>query len=172
MQRFSLRQVLNFGWGNGLGLKSQPCAGLFQMTGPGSDMMISPGPMVCFKVAVLILDGLLPGLQDVCAAFPDQRKSEGVYSMADIGLSAFSLFFMPSKSFLAYQRSLEEGRKTSNCQSLFGMAEIPIDNHIRGRLDPVPPALLQPVFDQGIAALHEHAALRAFELSKAGSTPS
>jgi hypothetical protein len=50
--------------------------------------------------------------------------------MADIGLSAFSLFFVQSESFLSYQRSLEEGRKTSNCHTLFGMAKIPTDNHI------------------------------------------
>ena len=43
---------------------------------------------------MLILDRLLTGLKDACAAFPDKRKGEGVYSMADIGLSAFSLFFM------------------------------------------------------------------------------
>jgi len=62
---------------------------------------------------VLILDRLLTGLHDACAAFPDKRKGAGDYSMADIGLSAFSLFFMQSESFLSYQRSLEEGRKTS-----------------------------------------------------------
>ena len=66
---------------------------------------------------MLVLDQLLVGLWEVCAAFPDKRKSEGVYTMADIGLSAFSLFFMQSESFLSYQRSLEEGRKTSNCPS-------------------------------------------------------
>ena len=42
---------------------------------------------------MLILDHLLSGLKDACAAFPDKRKGEGVYTMADIGLSAFSLFF-------------------------------------------------------------------------------
>ncbi len=63
---------------------------------------------------MLILDHLLSGLKDACAAFPDKRKGEGVYTMSDIGLSAFSLFFMQSESFLSYQRSLYEGRKTSN----------------------------------------------------------
>jgi hypothetical protein len=58
------------------------------------------------------LEDLLGDLKDACAAFPDKRKEAGVYSMADIGLSAFSLFFMQSESFLSYQRSLEEGRKT------------------------------------------------------------
>jgi predicted transposase YbfD/YdcC len=42
---------------------------------------------------VLILERLLAGLKDACAAFPNKRKGEGVYSMADISLSAFSLFF-------------------------------------------------------------------------------
>ena len=65
---------------------------------------------------MLILDRLLSGLRDVCSAFPDKRKGGSVvYSMADIGMSAFSLFFMQSESFLAYQRSLQEGRKTSDC---------------------------------------------------------
>ena len=41
---------------------------------------------------MLILDHLLTGLHDACAAFPDKRKGPGDYSMADIGLSAFSLF--------------------------------------------------------------------------------
>ena len=89
---------------------------------------------------MLILNRLLTGLHDTCAAFPDKRKGAGNYSMADIGLSAFSLFFMQSESFLSYQRSLEEGRKTSNCHTLFGMAKIPTDNHIRSMLDPVHPS--------------------------------
>ena len=103
---------------------------------------------------MLILDRLLSGLKDACAAFPDKRKGEGVYSMADIGLSAFSLFFMQSESFLSYQRSLAEGRKTSNCHTLFGMAKIPTDNHIRSMLDPVHPSYLQGSFDAAVAALH------------------
>ena len=42
-------------------------------------------------------------LRAVCAGLPDQRKGprrDGDYTMADIGLSAFSLFFMGSPSFL------------------------------------------------------------------------
>lgn len=113
---------------------------------------------------MLILDQLLSGLRDVCAAFPDKRKGgEAVYSMADIGMAAFSLFFMQSESFLAHQRSLEEGSKASNCQSLFGMAKIPTDNHIRSMLDPVAPSFLQPAFDQTLAALCARGGLKAFE---------
>ncbi len=112
---------------------------------------------------MLILDHLLSGLRDACAAFPDKRKGEGVYTMADIGLSAFSLFFMQSESFLSYQRSLYEGRKTSNCHTLFGMRKIPTDNHIRSMLDPVHPRHLQGSFDQAVAALREHGGLKAFQ---------
>ena len=111
---------------------------------------------------MLILDGLLSGLKDACVAFPDKRKGGGVYSMADIGVSAFSLFFMQSESFLSYQRSLAEGRKTSNCHTLFGMAQIPTDNHIRSMLDPVHPSHLQGCFDQAVAALRDHGGMKAF----------
>jgi len=112
---------------------------------------------------VLILERLLTGLKDVCAAFPDKRKDEGVYTMSDIGLSAFSLFFMQSESFLSYQRALEEGRKTSNCRTLFGMAKIPTDNHIRSMLDPVHPSHLQGAFDQVIKTLGDHNGMAAFK---------
>ena len=53
-----------------------------------------------------MLETLLQGVRSACAAFPDKRRGEVTYSMADIGLSAFSLFFMQSESFLAHQRAL------------------------------------------------------------------
>ena len=111
---------------------------------------------------MLILDRLLSGRKDACAAFPDKRKGAGRYSMADIGLSAFLLFFMQSESFLSYQRSLDEGRKTSNCHTLFGTRKIPTDNHIRSMLDPVHPSHLQGPFDRAVAALREHGGMQAF----------
>jgi len=110
-----------------------------------------------------ILETLLNGVRSACAAFPDKRLGDVRYSMADIGLSAFSLFFMQSESFLAYQRELEAGRKTSNCHSLFGMTAIPTDNHIRSMLDPVHPAHLQPAFDQALGILRQHGGLAPFQ---------
>ncbi len=110
-----------------------------------------------------ILETLLNGVRSACAAFPDKRRGDVKYSMVDIGLSALSLFFMQSESFLAYQRELEAGRKTSNCRSLFGMAAIPTDNHIRSMLDPVPPSHLQPAFDQAVGVLRQHGGLAPFQ---------
>ena len=111
-----------------------------------------------------ILPFLLSSLQSACAGFPDKRKGgAATYTMADIGLSAFSLFFMQSGSFLSHQRSLAEGEQSSNCHTLFGMQRIPTDNHIRAMLDPVDPAHLQPCFDAALAALREHGGLAPFQ---------
>ncbi len=111
-----------------------------------------------------VLQFLLHGVRTACAAFPDKRRGgEVTYSMADIGLSAFSLFFMQSESFLSYQRGLEEGRKTSNCRTLFGMKAVPTDNHIRAMLDPVHPSHLQPAFDEVLGALRRHGGLAPFQ---------
>ena len=56
-----------------------------------------------------VLDKLIGDLRDVCGGLPDRRLGSAEdcrYMMADIGLSAFSLFFMGSPSFLAHQRVL------------------------------------------------------------------
>src|SRR3954467_13129160 len=95
-----------------------------------------------------MLETLLAGVRSACAAFPDKRRGDVTYSMADIGLSAFSLFFLQSESFLAHHPAPVEGRETTNCQTRFGITAVPTDNHIRAMLDPVPPSCLQPAFDQ------------------------
>ena len=84
------------------------------------------------------------------------------YTMADIGLSAFSLFFLQSPSFLAHQRRLEEGQGRSNCQTLFGLDKIPSDNHVRALLDPVDPDHFHPVFAEVVAELEGSGSLKAF----------
>ena len=70
--------------------------------------------------------------------------------MADIGLSAFSVFFMGSPSFMAHRRALEEGLGRSNCQTLFGMTAIPSDAYIRLMLDGASPTAFGPLFFQAI----------------------
>ena len=93
------------------------------------------------------LEERIAELSVVCAGLPDRRKSplaDRAYKMADIGLSAFSLFFMGSPSFLAHQRNLAEGQGRSNCQTLFGISAIPSDNYIRLMLDGAPTAAFDP----------------------------
>jgi hypothetical protein len=99
-------------------------------------------------------DSLLGSLRSCLDGFPDKRRGlNASYTMADIGMSAFSAFFMQSPSFLAHQRQLELGHGRSNCASLFGISKIPSDNHIRDMLDPAAPALLHPVFEEAVAQL-------------------
>jgi hypothetical protein len=68
-------------------------------------------------------------------------------------MAAFSVFFMQSPSFLAHQRLFEAGHGCSNCASLFGIAKIPSDNHIRDMLDPASPTLRHPVFAETLNQL-------------------
>jgi hypothetical protein len=73
--------------------------------------------------------------------------------MADIGMAAFSAFFMQSPSFLAHQRRFEAGHGRSNAASLFGIAKLPSDKHIRDMLDPAAPALVHPLFSAAVDRL-------------------
>jgi hypothetical protein len=110
-----------------------------------------------------LLPSLLSGLTSVCATFPDSRRGRGGnIEIADFGLAAFSMFFMQSASFLAYQRSLEKGHGRSNGQTLFGIGRIPSDNYIRDRLDEADPALLRPCFERMETLLAEPPLRQAF----------
>jgi hypothetical protein len=112
---------------------------------------------------VQILRTLLGGLRRCFESFPDRRRGQNAtYSIADIGMAAFSVFFMQSPSFLAHQRRLKEGHGRSNCETLFEMARIPSDNHIRAMLDPASPELLHPAFTAVVDELRKPGALDDF----------
>lgn len=106
---------------------------------------------------------LLGTLRETCAGLPDRRTGKnGRYSMADIALAAFSVFFMQSPSFLAHQQHLARGQGRSNCETLFGMTAIPCDNHIRAMLDGVEPDRFDAVFAAVMAELERTGGLAAF----------
>jgi hypothetical protein len=117
-----------------------------------------------FVMGMRPLDALLGSLRGCLDGFPDKRRGlNTTYPMGDIGLAAFSVFFMQSPSFLAHQRRFEAGHGQSNCASLFGIAKIPCDNHIRDMLDPAPPVLLHPVFAEAVDQIrHIDAGLDVF----------
>jgi hypothetical protein len=116
-----------------------------------------------FSCGMKILDRLIASLRGCCHSLPDIRQGGDVrYSMADIGVSAFSLFFMQSPSFLAHQRRLDEGQGRSNCRALFGLDRIPSDNHIRALLDPVSPDHFHPAFAEVLAELERCDGLEGF----------
>jgi hypothetical protein len=100
------------------------------------------------------LETMIGSLRRCLDGFPDKRRGLNTrYPMGEIGMAAFSVFFMQSPSFLAHQRRFEEGHGRSNCESLFGISKIPSDNHIRDMLDAASPALLHPVFAEAVDLL-------------------
>lgn len=89
--------------------------------------------------------------------FPDRRTGSNTsYSMHDIAMAAFSVFYTQNPSFLAHQKAMRQSKGKDNAQTLFGIQEIPCDNHIRDILDPVAPSYLSPVFDDVFGVLEKY----------------
>jgi hypothetical protein len=108
-------------------------------------------------------DELVGSLRQTLAALPDPRTGDNTkYSMQDIGLGAFSVFFTQSPSFLAAQKTLQQAKGQSNAQSLFQIEQIACDNHIRDTLDAVPPDKLFPLYDEVYQALRQAGLLENF----------
>ena len=111
----------------------------------------------------LQFDKLITLLREKTSEFPDKRTGENThYSMSDVALSAFSVFFMQSPSFLDFQRQMGRSKGRHNAASLFGVAEVPSDNHIRSLLDEVPPEELHGVFDAVTEVLMKNRTLDEF----------
>ena len=91
-----------------------------------------------FGPYALTLDGITQQMRRTFETFIDPRKGKNKsYTMVDAALSAFSVFFTQSPSFLEYQRSLEQTQGNHNARTLFGVHNIPSDNHIRSLLDAI-----------------------------------
>lgn len=106
---------------------------------------------------LLILKGSLGSL-------PDQRKKSNntQYTVLDAFLSAFSVFFTQSTSFLEHQRLIQSQKGRDNVQTLFGVKKIPCDNQIRKLLDLVPAKTVFPVFQSIYQHLEAIGALKAY----------
>lgn len=101
--------------------------------------------------------------RQVLEALPDKRTGKNTrYGMENAALNAFSVFFTQTSSFLAYQRMMAASKGHSNAQSLFGVHQIPSDNHIRDLLDPVKPEQVFPVFEEILQVFEQQGQLRGF----------
>jgi len=90
---------------------------------------------------------LLSYLSSSIDSFPDLRSGTNTqYSIKDITLSAFAVFFCQSPSFLARQKLMQQAQGKNNGRTLFGIQKLPTDNQIRNLLDPVDPALLRTAY--------------------------
>ncbi len=98
---------------------------------------------------------LLGILESAIRSFPDKRTGTNIrYSMRDVGLSGFSVFYMQCPSFLSHQALMQQEEGSNNPRTLFGVEEIPTDPQIRNLLDPVDPKHCFPVF-QDVRSLAE-----------------
>jgi hypothetical protein len=115
-------------------------------------------------VSLKCFDPLVRQLRQRMGALPDQRTGANTrYTMEDLGLAAFSVFFTQSPSFLAHQKAMQRSKGQNNAQALFQMEKIPTDNHVRDLLDPVPPEELFPVYDCVYTALWEQGLIETFQ---------
>lgn len=111
---------------------------------------------VPFGPVVLTLDDITKQIRSTFEQFTDPRRGKNTrYTLVDAGLSAFSVFFMQSPSFLEYQRSLEQRLGKNNAQTLFGVHAIPSDNQIRHLLDATAPGRVKPLFSYLFDALNQ-----------------
>jgi len=93
--------------------------------------------------------------RSVIKKFPDKRIGDNTrYSIEDAAAGAFSIFFTQSPSFLVFQKAMQEKKGKNNAQTLFGMHQIPSDNHIRDLLDEVHPSYVFPIFSYILDGLH------------------
>lgn len=94
-------------------------------------------------------DPLIERIRSVATDLPDRRSGDNTqFTMADIALAAFSVFFTQCPSFLSFQQAMEKARGCNNVRSLFRVQRIASDNHIRQTLDPIAPSHLFSLFDE------------------------
>jgi hypothetical protein len=89
---------------------------------------------------------LIDVLGSVFESMPDSRGKNKQYSLSEIGLAAFSVFFMQSASFLEWQREVEKRKGQSNVETLFGLKRIASDEQIKNVLDQHSPEYLGAMF--------------------------
>ena len=66
-------------------------------------------------------------LKSEIGKFPDKRrytKNNVKYNMGDIVMTAFSMFYMQSSSWLSFQINMERGKRSSNISTMFEAKEI------------------------------------------------
>lgn len=79
---------------------------------------------------------------------PDKRKPSNArkYDVYDAVLSAFSVFFMQSPSFLSHEQDRKRARGKNNLENLFGVHATPSTNQIKNIVDLIPPSELGEIF--------------------------
>jgi len=91
-----------------------------------------------------------------------RQRSDIKYSFKDIILSAFSIFYFQSKSWLSFQRKMDTHKGSNNAKTIFGIDDIPSDNHIRNILDKITPNSFKNVYESIHKYLNKIGLLKQF----------
>lgn len=107
------------------------------------------------------LKGILPRR---IAHLPDPRTQgpNTRYAIHDAALGALGIFCTQAASFWAYQRRLQYTTGHQNAQTLLGVEQIPCDNQVRTRLDPIVPSHLDAVLVEVLEGLKQYRLLANF----------
>ena len=103
----------------------------------------------------LSADALFRLVRSGFANIPDHRSTEVEIPFPDALMSAFAMFSLKAPSLLAFDKQRAEG----NLGTIYGIAHVPCDTHMRERLDPLSPALLRPLFQSVFRQLQRGKAL-------------
>jgi hypothetical protein len=114
---------------------------------------------------ILVFSVFLDFLQEAIEKIKDPRSESNAtkFKVSDAMLSAFSMFFMQSQSFLEYQRQMQSRSGKDNVQSIFGVDKIPCDPQIRNILDLISANSLNVVFERIYQFLQNGKHLQRYE---------
>ena len=95
-----------------------------------------------------MFETIIAAMKNKLAGLSDYRKSSNgtKYEVLDAVLSAYSVFFMQSPSFLSHEQERKRERSQNNLESLFGVYKTPTTNQIKNILDLLPPQEMGAVF--------------------------
>ena len=107
---------------------------------------------------------MLKPIQLCLSEMPEHRSGRNrQYTLQDAGLSALSVFYMQSPSFLSWQQEMEKKKGKNNARSLFGIKGIPSDEQIKNLLDPVSSGALGEAYWQIYGVLAESGHLEQYQ---------
>lgn len=110
-------------------------------------------------------------VREAAAGFPDTRKGSNTsHTIPDAVMSAFAVFFLQSPSWLSCQRAMQDEKGRSNALTLFGIGNVPTDNHVRRLLDPAAPERLHGAYRGLLGVLEGCGALERYRVL-GGLTP-
>lgn len=104
-------------------------------------------------------------LSSVFRAVPDQRQKGKIkHSIHDAAMSAFACMHFQDKSFLQFERRMDEMVHPGNLKTMFDIQVVPETTQIRSVLDHIDSELLRPMFKEAFRRLQRGKYLEQYEV--------